>query len=253
MNLIDRLILFRKNIRDNHREIINSLKTNHNLDLCIFCGTKNNLTKEHILPQWVYDKNPKKFFTTNTNGITQAYKKSVLPCCTQCNNEILGHLEYVIQYKLKNVNLDLKHFEFEELELIILWLETITYKLQVMDIRRKFKKDKNSNFIPFLADFPIALLENLSLSPVKVFSNLKNSLKRLSVKSKINKINSLLVFKTKNPNFNFMHSTNNFIFLELPKYNIALFYFLNKEFKIHKSAHDECREILEKEYSKTTR
>ena len=249
MNLTNRLIHLRKNIRNNQHKIVDTLKINHNTDLCIFCGTKNDLTKEHILPQWVYDKNPKKFFITNTNGISQTYNKSVLPCCTQCNNEILGHLEYVIQYKLKNINLDLKHFEYEELELIILWLETIAYKLQVMEIRRKFKKDKNSDFIPYLADFPIALLQDLSLSPSKVFSNLRNSLKSLSIKSKANKINSLLIFKTKNPDFHFMHSANNFIFLELPKYDIALYYFLNKEFKTHEDAHNECIEILEKAYS----
>ncbi len=143
----------------------------------------------------------------------------------------------------------MKHFEYEELELIILWLETIAYKLQVMEIRRKFKKDKNSDFIPYLADFPIALLQDLSLSPSKVFSNLRNSLKKLSIKSKANKINSLLIFKTKNPSFHFMHSANNFIFLELPKYDIALYYFLNKEFKTHEDAHNECIEILEKAYS----
>lgn len=248
MNLENRLIHFRKNIRNNQCNIVDTLKVNHNSSLCIFCGTKNDLTKEHILPQWVYDKNPKKFFTTNTNGISQTYNKSVLPCCTQCNNNILGKLEYVIQYKFKKLDLELKHFEFDDLELIILWLEIIAYKLQVMDIRRKFKKDKNSDFIPYLADFPIALLQDLSLSPSKVFSNLRNSLKRLSIKSKTNKINSLLVFKTKNPDFHFMHSTNNFIFLELPKYNIALFYFLNKEFETQKDAHEECRKILEKEY-----
>ena len=94
MNLTNRLIHLRKNIRNNQHKIIDTLKINHNTDICIFCGTKNDLTKEHILPQWVYDKNPKKFFITNTNGISQTYNKSVLPCCTQCNNEILGHLEY---------------------------------------------------------------------------------------------------------------------------------------------------------------
>ena len=46
-----------------------------------------------------------------------------------------------------------------------------------------------------------------------------------------------------------MHSANNFIFLELPKYDIALYYFLNKEFKTHEDAYNECREILEKAYS----
>ncbi|QFR39563.1 hypothetical protein A9Q91_05070 [Candidatus Gracilibacteria bacterium 28_42_T64] len=248
MKLTSRLIDLRKNIRNNQRVIVDKLKTNHNLNLCVFCGIENNLTKEHILPQWVYDRNPKRIFTTNTNGISQTYNKSVLPCCSSCNNEILGHLEYVIQDKLKDVDLELNCFEYKDIELIILWLETITYKLQVMDIRRKFKKDKNSEFIPYLSDFPISFLQDLSLSPSKVFSNLRKSLKKISIKSKTNRINSLLVFKTKNPDFHFIHSSNNFIFLELPKYEIALFYFLNKEFRTHKDAHDKCINILDKEY-----
>lgn len=248
MNLANRLISLRKNIRNNQSMIIETLRLSHDAQLCIFCGVKNDLTKEHILPQWIYDKKPEKFFITNTNGIPQTYNKSVLPCCSKCNNNILGYLEATIQAKFKSVDLTLKHFTSKELELIILWLEIITYKLQVMDIRRKFKKHKDSDFIPFLADLPIAILDDLSLSPSKVFSNLRNSLKRIGVKLKVDRLNSLLVFKTKNPDFHFMHSANNFIFLELPKYNLALFYFLSKKFDTHQDAYDECMKIIEEQY-----
>lgn len=248
MNFEDRLVHFRKNIRNNQSMIINTLKLSHSSQLCIFCGITKDLTNEHILPQWTYCKNPSKFFITNTNGIHQTYNKSVLPCCAQCNNYILGYLESEIQSKFKNTDLTLKHFTNAELELIVLWLEIIAYKLQVMEIRRKFKKDKKSDFIPYLADFPIAILQDLSLSPAKVFSNLRNSLKKLSIKSKNNRLNSLLIFKTKNLDFHFMHSANNFIFLELPQCKIALFYFLTKNFDTHREAYDECMEIIKKEY-----
>jgi len=248
MKLQNRLISFRKYIRVNQKLIIDSFQENHNSNICVFCGTKDNLTREHILPQWIYKKDPKKFFITNTNGISQTYNKSVLPCCLNCNNYILGSLEDTIQSKFKNVDLSSKHFIEEELELIILWLEIIAYKLQMMEIRRKFKKHKDSGFIPYLADFPIGILQNLELSPSKVFSNLRHSLKKLSIKSKTNRLNSLLVFKTTNPDFHFMHSANNFIFIELPEYEIAVFYFLNDTFANHKDAFEKCMSIIETEY-----
>jgi hypothetical protein len=45
-----------------------------------------------------------------------------------------------------------------------------------------------------------------------------------------------------------MHTANNFIFLELLKYNTVLFYFINKEFKTEEEALSECKEIIEKVY-----
>jgi hypothetical protein len=248
MKLEKLLIELRKKIRKNQSKIISSLKEKHTCNICIFCGTKNNLTKEHILPQWVYEKNPDKYFITDTNGVSQTYNKSVLPCCKRCNNDILGYIEETIKNIFKKTTIGQNEYTFEMIELIILWLEIIAYKLQVMEIRRTFNKDKNSDFIPFLANFPIALFQDLSLSPTKVFSNLRNSLKKIAVKSKLDKINSIVFAGTKNSNFHFMHTANEFIFLELPKYNTALFYFLNEEFETDEDSLKECKKIIEKIY-----
>lgn len=248
MSLSKKLIKLRKNIKQNQSKIINSLKENPTCSICVFCGVEDNLTKEHILPQWVYEKKPNKFFVTNTNGITQKYHKSTIPCCVKCNNDILGYLESKIKHIFQNTNVGQNEYTNEIIELIILWLEIITYKLQVMEIRRTFNKDKNSEYIPYLANFPIALLQDLSLSPSKVFSNLRNSLKRIAVKSKADRLNSIVFAKTTNPDFHFMHTANNFIFLELPKYNTALFYFINKKFETDEDALGECKKIIEKVY-----
>jgi hypothetical protein len=204
MSLSKKLRLLRKNIRENQSKIISSLKENHTCNICIFCGTKNNLTREHILPQWVYEKNTDKFFITNTNGASQTYNKSVLPCCKSCNNDILGHLEERIKKLFEDTNVGQNEYTIEKIELVILWLEIIAYKLQVMEIRRTFNKDKKSDYIPYLANFPIALLQDLSLTPTKVFSNLRGSLKKIAIKSKVDKLNSIVFAKTKNPEFNFM-------------------------------------------------
>ncbi|WP_323589589.1 hypothetical protein [Aliarcobacter butzleri] len=248
MSLSEKLIKLRKNIRSNQTKIINSLKKHHTCSICIFCGVEDDLTKEHILPQWIYEKNPNKFFITNTNGSSQKYHKSTVPCCVKCNNDILGHLEYAIKKIFQNTNIGQNEYTNEKIELIILWLEIIAYKLQVMEIRRTFNKDTNSEYIPFLAKLPIALLQDLSLSPSKVFSNLRNSLKRIALKSKVDRLNSIVFAVTKNPDFNFMHSANNFIFLELPKYNTALFYFINKEFETNKDSLIECKKIVDEVY-----
>lgn len=248
MSLSGKLIELRKNIRNNQTKIINSLKENHTCNICVFCGAEDDLTKEHILPQWIYEKNHHKFFITNTNGISQTYHKSTVPCCVKCNNDILGYLEYTIKKTFQNTNVGQNQYTNEKIELTILWLEIIAYKLQVMEIRRTFNKDKNSEYIPYLAKFPIALLQDLSLSPSKVFSNLRSSLKKIAVKSKADRLKSIVFAKTRNHDFNFMHTANNFIFLELPKYNTAMFYFINKEFKIEEEALSECKKIMEKVY-----
>lgn len=253
MELNKRLISFRKVIRLKRKLIIDTFISNHSSNICVFCATKKDITKEHVLPRWTFDGCTKKYFNTSTNGASQTYNRTVVPCCKNCNGFILGHLEHKIKYIFKNSDLSVHHFNEEELELIILWLETIAYKLQVIDIRRKFNKAKDSEYIPFLANFPIAIMQNnASLSPSKVFSNFRNSLKRLTIKSKVNRLNSLVVFKTKNPDFSFMHSSNNFIYLELPKYKVAFFYFLIENFDEHKKAFERSMEIIKEElYSKT--
>lgn len=248
MDLSNKLKLLRKNIRENQSQIIKSLQKNHTCDICIFCATKHNLTKEHILPQWVYDKNPSKFFITNTNGTSQTYNKSVLPCCKTCNNNILGHIEESIKNIFKNTIIGQNEYTNDKIELVILWLEIIAYKLQVMEIRRTFNRNINSDYIPYLANLPIAILQDLSLTPAKVFSNLRKSLNKIAVKSKKDRLYSIVFAKTKNSDFNFMHTANDFIFLELPKYNTAIFYFLNKEFETNEYAIEEYKKIMEKVY-----
>ena len=169
MELNKRLISFRKVIRLKRKLIIDTFISNHSSNICVFCATKKDITKEHVLPRWTFDGCTKKYFNTSTNGASQTYNRTVVPCCKNCNGFILGHLEHKIKHIFNNSDLSVHHFNEEELELIILWLETIAYKLQVIDIRRKFNKAKDSEYIPFLANFPIAIMQNnASLSPSKL-------------------------------------------------------------------------------------
>lgn len=257
MKLNKRLTILRKKIRKNQKKIIDRRKKDHlkiqNMqnDICIFCGTEENLTKEHVLPKWIFNNCYKRKFITTTNNTSQTYSKTTLPACKNCNSFILGYLETHIKNLLKNTDLTNSFLNNKELEKIILWLELIEYKFQYLDLKRKFNKHKDFEFIKYLANFPIGILaDNASLSPTQVFSNLRNSLKKLSIKSKASRLNSILIFKSSNPDFHFFHKTNEYLFFDLPDYKIAIFYFINEEFEQHELAHQSAIKIIENQYKK---
>lgn len=215
-----RLITLRNKVRPNGKHVIDTLLSDHLANICVICGSSENLTKEHVIPKWVFENNPKSYFSTEINGINQEYSKTTIPTCSECNSHILGALERYVEITLRRSDID---FDSSVTEKIILWLEFIDYKFQVLNLRRKLKKPKNSKFIPFLADMPISIMQKMDVSPHKVFSNLRNALKKLSIKSKVNRVNSLVVYTTTNKSYHFFHKTNEFIFIELPKHQIAFF------------------------------
>jgi hypothetical protein len=53
-----------KKLFDDH---VTGLFTKKLVPSCILCGTEKNITKEHILPKWVFESNAKHFFTTDVN------------------------------------------------------------------------------------------------------------------------------------------------------------------------------------------
>lgn len=137
----------------------------------------------------------------------------------------------------------------EELENIIRWLEIIDYKFQILNVRRKFKASKKVGYIPYLANFPLsALRKSVDYSPSKTITEVRRYQKRVTTKSKIKNINSLVTFKTKNKEFHFFHHMDDFIFIELPKQQIAIFYFYRKQFDNELSAYKETMEIIKTFY-----
>jgi len=250
MSLKAKLIKFRKKIRTNQSQISKAIIENHSANLCIFCGLTSQLTREHVIPQWVYSHCTERTFITTINRTSQTYNKTTLPACNDCNSNILGDLERTLKHEFEAIDIRKKSFSQESLELIILWLETLEYKFQVLDLRRTLNRVQGSPFIPYIANMPISIFQGpLNTSPYKVFSNLRNSLRTLSKKSKLGRVNSLCILYTKNPDFHFFHSTNNFIFLELAKYNIAFFYFYKQTFSSPQDAQKAAQEIVEREYS----
>jgi len=261
MNICLQSKLLRINTRNNFKEVINHLivkkiirKTgSHNKiehEICVFCSSSQNLTKEHVIPRWAFEGSTEKFFITNINGLPQTYNKTTIPACSVCNNEILNAFEVYINELFEEINLETSYFYFDEIENIIRWLEIVDYKFQNLNARRLFLKSKEKGYIHYLADFPLTVLRpQINYSPSKSVTGIRRSLKRLTIKSKQNNVNSLIVFETSNTSFHFFHTMDEFIFIELPQYRIALFYFYKKIFSTLEEAKVEAMKIIDTNYN----
>ena len=220
------------------------------VDICMFCGSPDNLTKEHVMPRWAFENSTVKFFNTEVNGIDQTYMKTTIPLCAKCNNNILSSIEKYINKSFSEADPDIRDFTPDEISIIIIWLEIIDFKFEILNARRLFKASKENGFIPYLADFPISVLRpNVNYSPIKAISEIRRSQKRLTVKDKSNNFNSLVIFKTANKTFHFFHTMDEFIFIELPLFKIALFYFYKKTFSTIEDGHVDAMKIIDKVYN----
>lgn len=244
----DKLRRLRKTIRSSRKFVVNEIIENHSARICIICGTEEGLTKEHVIPKWVFNNNQKKFFITGINGIAQSYSKTTLPACEYCNGHLLGYLERYIEQLFRNSYVKHSPLSDTDKQKVILWLELIDYKFQTLDLRRKLKKPKDGPYIKGLADYPVGIMQRMDLSPNKIFSIYRKSLKRLEVADKSKQLNSLVVFSTSNKNYHFFHQANEYIFLELPQHKIALFYHISKSYTDAQSAYESTMKIIQKFY-----
>lgn len=216
----------------------------------MFCSSSIRITKEHVVPQWTYDHCTKRFFITKINGLSQTYNRTTIPACSVCNNERLSALEIYISGLFSLVDPDIKPFSFSEISNIIRWLEIIDFKFQILNSKRVFLASKEKGYIPYLANFPLSVLrDNVDYSPSKAVTEIRRSQKRLTTKSKNKNINSLIVYKTSNKGFHFIHTMDEFIFIELPKFQLALFYFYKRTFRTIKAGHKAADKILDEVYN----
>lgn len=260
MTIDSKLRLLRTIVRKNSKTFIDHIietKVARNIskakaakeEICVFCNSSNLLTKDHVIPRWAFEKSTENFFITDVNGSNQTYNKTTVPACTKCNNDWLAHLESYIIDLFKNTDWGKAFFSDQEIQNIIRWLEIIEYKFHVLEIRKKSISSKQGGFRPYLADFPLSVMRaSKDYSPSKVVSEIRLSRRRITIKSKIKNINSLVVFKTKNKHFSFFHNMNEFMFLEMPQHKIALFYFYNKTFETNLAAYTEAMEIIHSIY-----
>ncbi len=254
MHLKDKLLQLRLVARKKGKYVMNKLFDDYLTGLitkevipsCILCGTESNLTKEHVLPKWVFQSDSKYSFKTDINELSQKYISATLPCCISCNSDLLNSLERDIQRTLSEVDLETRYYSPQEWKNIIRWLEIIDFKFQVFDLATKFKVHKKAGYIPGLADFSIAFMRDMSVRTVT--SKARLSLKRISTKDKSKMHNSLIVGKTKVKTFNYFHKSGQFIYLEIPTYNKVFFYFYEKEFRNDKKAEKEAMKIIRSAY-----
>lgn len=260
MNIDLEMKTVRIKIRQSSKKIMDDVVERHvpnvssnnksKVEICVFCGAQDNLTKEHVLPRWTFGKSTEEFFTTDINKSEQTYNKTTIPACAECNNSRLASIENYIISLFKNTNLKEIFFNKNEIQNIIRWLEIIEYKFQILEIRRKFIKTKVAPHISSFRDIPISVMrKNIEYSPYKAVAEIRHSQKRLTIKSKFLNENSLVIFNTKNESFYFFHHMNDFIYLELPEFKIAMFYFYNQTFTDSKDAYKEAMKIIESVYN----
>jgi len=229
------------NILDNHFDPENNAGLP---DICIFCGSSKTLTKEHVIPKWVFESDPDMYFVTTSNQLSQTFNRSTVPACVKCNTTYLSYIEKYVQSILSRSDLDTSATYFELINLLR-WMEIIEYKFHVLEFRRKYKASKKDGYEPILSNVPLSVWRrNIKDSPYKAVAELRKSQKEITVKNKDSKFHSLVIFGLTDPESHFIHSMNSYLFFSLPQYNKALFYFIKEEFDDYSTATEEARKII---------
>ena len=212
-------------------------------EICVFCNSTLKITKEHVLPKWVFEKDVESSLISSVNKQTQTYNKAVIPACAICNNSILAPIEKHI-YKIVH-NLEKHNYDREDLSNLIRWLEILDYKLQVFDCRRLYIKHGKGKYDSTWGILPVGHLRHfIDLNPFKAYDFIRSSQRRITIKKKI-VFNSLLIFDTLYAHFNFFTQPNEYIFISFPMQKTAIFYFFREEFETDSEAYEEALYIIE--------
>lgn len=215
-------------------------------EICVFCKTNKNITKEHIIPKWVFEKNVSETMVSSLNRQSQTYNKAVLPVCATCNNEYLAKIENHIIDILYRID-GLHGIVLEDLFDIIRWIEIIDYKFQVYECRQKYIKYGDLDYDKEWGLFPMAHLRFFhELNPFKSLTLLKRAVTRITKKSKVGKIESLVISRPKVKHFDFFCLVDEYLYISFPMYNLSIFYFLKKEFDNIQDSFKEAYEIIGK-------
>lgn len=249
--------VLRKNIRLNGKSIVDHVKRNHfdpwnfaqEENICSFCGSEYELTKEHVLPKWSFQNDPARYFITKINNTSQSFIKTTIPACSLCNNAILSKIENYINGLFLTTDLKTNYFRYEESLNIIRWLEIVEYKFHILNFRRKFRRKKSEDYIPLIRDVPMSVMRTkIGLSPYKALSQLRKSQARIKRKEKDTRYYSLVIFRSKNTQSLFFHAMDEYIYFGFPEYQMGMFYFFNQEFGSNYDAADDAKKIILKIY-----
>lgn len=89
---------------------------------------------------------------------------------------------------------------------------------------------------------------SIDLSPYKEMYQLRKAQNRIKRKEKDYRYNSLVIYKSSNKMPLFFHSMDNYIYFEFPEYEMAMFYFFEKEFQSNFDAEKEAKKIIIENY-----
>lgn len=191
-------------------------------DSCILCGTKENITKEHLLPKWTFEKDIKKSFYISPDDTLYSYRLSYLPCCKNCNCHILGNFEQCIK---ELFNRKEKEYSLEEKKDIIFWIKYLDFKFKVFGIEKACHSSKKNK------------------SHSGLFNREKNNhsdfIKELL--REIENSDSLIISEANQKNFDFFYWKNHYFSMTLPQCNISIFYFFTNKIE---NIENFCKEML---------
>lgn len=150
----------RVKIRKNHRVIIDGLIEDYLVyrqnreglkitNRCSFCGSTENLTREHILPKWLFENIQNRFYVNGVNGQKRPYIEATVPACRTCNSELLNEIERHIKSIFENKTIGTSSYTDEDYLNILRWLEIIHYKLAVTDLIQRFIKHKDGQMVEY--------------------------------------------------------------------------------------------------------
>lgn len=215
-------------------------------EICIFCGSASDITREHVIPRWVFNGDVNLKYISGVNRQTQTFNKTVIPACAQCNNSTLGIIESEIKETITK-HIFSKEHEERSVSNIMRWLELLDYKSQIYDCRRLYIKYSNNDYDTSWGIFPLAMMRHfIELKPFAPFDYLRNTQRRITVKEKFNRINSFVIFRPKKPHFDFFVKPTEYIYISFSLTNIAFFYFFKKDFLDYSDAVEEALYIIKK-------
>lgn len=198
------ILKLHKIIKENTKSFDPSGKT------CIFCGEEKGITREHLFPKWSFENDVKKSFYISPEDNLYSYHLSCLPCCKNCNSNILGNFEQHI----KNLFLKKeKNYSDEERENIIFWIKYLDFKFKIFGIEKACHKNKKSKSTTGL---------NLKLD-----SNIDKLLEELF--QEIDNTDSLIIREASQNNFDFFYWRDHYFSLNLPQCNVSIFYFFTNK------------------------
>ena len=179
-------------------------------ECCIICGTDKNITKEHLLPKWVFENDVKKSFFISPEDTLYSYRLSYLPCCKTCNSSVLGNFEHHIREILKKEN---KNFTISEKEDIIFWIKYLDFKFKIFGVEKACHRNTKSKS-------NIGLWDKPKNNPKNFFYDLFD----LPATT-----NSLIISEPKQKNFDFFYWKDHYFSITLPQCNVSIIYFFTNK------------------------